>query len=225
MKSAVLLGTALLLAVAGPVEARPGDLSGDSASTRGIIDRYAQCLVKSGRKTLLPIIMEKQDIAGFERWHKRLGGECMFSTGDFYVNAPTSDIRWAIADVLVREDANRQAPSDLSPVAPLSWRADVRSGTNDARTLSISRFGECVVRKDPAATRAVLIADVDSKDEQQKIEALTPALMECLGQGSLKMSPVELRGALAINLYRLNSAARTNHNMTNAGPVPGAGAK
>ncbi|HEY5722470.1 MAG TPA: hypothetical protein VIT45_09115 [Allosphingosinicella sp.] len=152
----------------------------------------------------------------------RIGSVRMSFGGDLY--------RYALADALFsRELASVPAP-DFSGVAKLQhWRvgAQPQRVTAKGKTLSqrkydeamrdynqvvaltyLSHYGECIVRKAPSQSRALLLTVPDSTEEAASFNALRTAFAECLSEGaSLKFSRTTLRGAIAINYYRLARAA------------------
>ena len=74
----------------------------------------------------------------------------------------------------------------------------------------LSRYGECVVRVDPAAARALLLTEPASAEEASRFAAMQTALATCMPPDqSLEFSKVTLRGTVAINYYRLSNAAQT----------------
>ena len=67
--------------------------------------------------------------------------------------------------------------------------------------------GECVVRAAPAPSRAFVETAFGSPEERAAVLPLGPALQHCVGAGSVKLLPQQLRGALANNYMRLAVAA------------------
>lgn len=74
----------------------------------------------------------------------------------------------------------------------------------------LTRFGECVVRRNPTAAHRLVMAPVDSAEERLAMAGVRPQLGLCIGEGQkLGMNLPMLRGSLAYNLYRLASAAKS----------------
>ena len=72
----------------------------------------------------------------------------------------------------------------------------------------LSRYGECVVRADPAGSRALLAAKPETPEEASRFAALRLALATCLPEGhTLEFGKLALRGTIAVNYYRLAKAA------------------
>lgn len=71
----------------------------------------------------------------------------------------------------------------------------------------LSRYGECVVRKNPGSARTWLLAAEGSPADSRAMQEVQPALGACLRAGDqLKFSKEVLRGTLAVNYYRLAHA-------------------
>ncbi len=68
----------------------------------------------------------------------------------------------------------------------------------------LERFGECVVRKNPVASRKLLAASINTTDENRSIEQLQPTFGYCLvGIPTITLSRLSARGIIALNYYRL----------------------
>jgi len=82
-------------------------------------------------------------------------------------------------------------------------------GYEEAKAFNfISRYGECVVRVNPAAVRALLLSRPETDEERTRFTALSTAFGTCLPEGqTLSFGKLPLRGTLAVNYYRLAMAA------------------
>ena len=136
--------------------------------------------------------------------------------------------RYALADALVRRQlAALPAPAldavprltHHEPTEPL--RTDKKGKPLSAKKYQqaldnykeaqafayLSRYGECVVRVNPAAARALLLTEPTSAAETAQFSAMSTALGNCLPEGqSLAFGKLALRGTIAINYYRLAKA-------------------
>ncbi|MFM5916777.1 MAG: hypothetical protein ACKOOL_04490 [Novosphingobium sp.] len=138
-------------------------------------------------------------------------------------------LRFALAEQLVAADFKDKPAAGLSQSAALTHRdppnAEARdrllaSLSNKARRERVrseyeaqlglawlSRYGECVVRSDPASSQAWIVAAEGSPAGDAALQALQPALGTCLRAGDqLKFSKEVLRGTLAVNYFRLAHA-------------------
>jgi hypothetical protein len=198
---------------------------------RALVADYGDCIVKReaarasaailaglGSNELLdryPQLMQESCL------HNRLGErvEVRFA-GDQY--------RFAIADALVRQELAQVPPPILDDVAPLDHRGPAAPPTTDAKGRPLQgraleqamrsyevdraahymwRYGECVVRLDPAAAKALLLTEPASPEEGAQFAAMGAALDTCLGEGrTLEFGKAALRGTIAVNYYRLAKA-------------------
>jgi Ni/Co efflux regulator RcnB len=68
---------------------------------------------------------------------------------------------------------------------------------------AMSRIGECTVRGDLANSKALLATAIGTPEELAAVQNLVPAVSRCIQNGSVKILPEQLRGSIALNLYRL----------------------
>lgn len=133
---------------------------------------------------------------------------------------------YGIAEALVRKDFAATGPLSFADRAPLLHRtpapldeaqlAKLKPKKRDAakesfqkeRTLSlISRFGECATRVAPEAVRKLAKTEVNSSEEEALLRELAPSFGVCLPGGvQLRFNPMQLRGTLMMNYYRLAAA-------------------
>ncbi len=73
----------------------------------------------------------------------------------------------------------------------------------EANERALDEAAECVVRRAPTASRAVFAAPYATPAAAAAIDALRPDLGACLGNNALRLTPFQLRGALALNYLRL----------------------
>jgi hypothetical protein len=195
---------------------------------------YAKCVVERRQAKASEALLANLDNATILRKYRMLiVGDCLkgraFATtkmsfaGDLY--------RYALADALVNRELAALPAPDLTAVPRLQHREpgeEPRRELPNGKQVSekkyqealadhqqeagfayLSRYGECVVRANPAGAKSLLLAAPDSEAETTRIRELQPALSLCLGEGAtLRFGRVALRGTIAINYYRLAHAAR-----------------
>jgi hypothetical protein len=194
--------------------------------TRRLVWDYGRCI----NKTLM------------RRYSSLIDGRCLTmpgTPGALKARFEGDQYRYALADALVgaelravpppvldtvppllHRDAGA-APSQMSktgkPLNPKQYAAALKSYQEDQGTHFLSVYGECVVRVNPAAAKALLMTTPESAEESAKFGAMTTAFATCLPEGrTVAFGKLALRGTVAINYYRLAHAA----------PVPSAvGAK
>jgi hypothetical protein len=138
----------------------------------------------------------------------------------------------SLAEALIKADGLSAPASGFAAVAPLTYAepTPVRTTDRDGKALPQDRieaqqrgiakkvlvntrlrFGECIVRREPALSRAVIDTAIETDAELTAIKALAPAMSECLAPGETAGFDREtLRGAFAVALYRLSHAATSN---------------
>ncbi|MFN3515905.1 MAG: hypothetical protein ACK4YM_01960 [Novosphingobium sp.] len=145
---------------------------------------------------------------------------------------PDVMIRWSIGQALFDRDQARLTATDFSSVPALAYEQPFPVRTTDrdgkpipaervaeqqrrfdekAGDVALSQVGECVVRADAVKARAVLLTPLDTPEELTALQAVAPALSNCLPQGqTLGFDRMSLRGTLAVAYYRLASAVQPN---------------
>jgi len=218
----IVLAVALL---AYPAAGREQSL----AEARDVMRDFAACAVKKAPDRAAAVVLDDLDNRTILSRHGRLvDGNCL--KGNSELRMPGDYLRFAIAEALIAAQLPAVPLNDLSKVAPLTHRehdatefapkpgkkykekelAELEEGRlKDLGEVIISKYGECVVRVDPANSRLMLAAAPSSKEEETVFATLVPALSDCLAAGQqLKMQKAMVRGTIAVNYYRLAKAPR-----------------
>jgi hypothetical protein len=201
---------------------------------RAVVAGYGECIVKREERRASEAILgnvSNDDL--IKRYPQLVRGECVpMLVGDaISMQFGGDQFRYAIADALVRRQLAQVPPPVLDDVPALTHRepgeapnADAKGRPLTGRALQeahrdyqeeqgsayLSRYGECVVRVDPAAAKALLMTEPESGAEAAQFAAMSTALATCLAEGhTLSFGKVALRGTIAVNYYRLAMAART----------------
>ncbi|MGZ8999079.1 MAG: hypothetical protein ACXW2T_09510, partial [Allosphingosinicella sp.] len=130
--------------------------------------------------------------------------------------------RLALFEALYQADFGRSPPPDVQSIPPLLLTNEFDGRPEDVpETMRFMRlFGDCAARRDAAGVHALLRTRIGTDQERVGIEALGPALANCLpAQERLRFSRGVLRGALAEGLYKLR---RMGASVRSAPPQPGA---
>ncbi len=144
-------------------------------------------------------------------------------SGDLYL--------YALAEAVLRLDHVLDAPADFTAVPPLKhrqpqvdetdrayarWGADraeviARDRQNEATQIFLSRYGECIVRHASTPAAALLRSEPFSAAETAAFADLKPMMASCLANADAAISfgRPSLRGAIALNYYRLFAARAT----------------
>jgi hypothetical protein len=201
---------------------------------RALVAEYGDCIVKRETARASAAILAGLDSDELlDRYPQLLQNTCLHTRlGDrVEVRFSGDQYRFAIADALVRSELADVPPPVLDDVPPLDHRGPAGPPTTDAKGRPLEgraleqamrsyevdraahymwRYGECVVRVDPAAAKALLLTDPASAEEGTQFAAMATALGTCLGEGrTLQFGKAALRGTIAVNYYRLARAPRT----------------
>ena len=200
--------------------------------TRQILHRYGACVVKRQQARASEAILADVDNGVLLKKYGRLiDGSCLPAQPGRTVKVrfQGDQYRYALADSLVaREFAGQPAPvldavprldhrepgdppSRLSAkgkaLSERAYQDELRGYELAKANAYLSRFGECVVRNDPAAARALLLTAPTSAEEASRFDAMRTALGTCLPENeTLNFGKLALRGTVALNYYRLAHA-------------------
>jgi hypothetical protein len=216
--------------------AAAADIAHSPDETRQLAYDFAKCVVRyHAAKAAEAVLSDAENATLKKRYDALLDGNCLtlYTHDDSWMNFSGDLFHYALADALFsRELADSPVP-DLSNAPPIEHRGlpdlprplPTNSSDGDKRQYeaalkvfdeakvfrTVSIFGECVVRLDPAGAKALLLTRPTTAEEASRFEALGPALGQCLQKGeTLAFGKAVLRGTIATNYYRLASAARTN---------------
>ena len=211
--------------------AQDSDLS--AKETLLLVHKYGECIVDRQQKRASEAILNNVTNTELIRRYSRLiDGHCLPKQrgGVLKARFQGDQYRYALADALVRKEFSiapalnldavprlyhRDAGLAPSPIGPngkplkdSEYRKLVEKYEQDQAFTYMSRFGECVVRVNPAAARALLLTEAATPKEDAQFAALHTALGTCLPEGrTLELGKQALRGTIAINYYRLAKAA------------------
>ena len=230
----VLLATLALSAALAQPGGQQQESDASSKETRLLIRHYGDCVVSRQQDRAAEAIlanMSNRDL--MRRYPQLIEGRCMpVERGQVVkVSFVGDQFRYALADALVRKELAALPAPDLSAVPRLDHREptppsrfsakgkplrerDYQEAMSrferDRAFTFLSRYGECVVRTDPAAARTLLLAEVGSTAEAAQFASMTNTLGTCLPPGeTLSFGKLALRGTIATNYYRLAKAAQS----------------
>ena len=217
-----------MLTLALAVAASSAD-AGTDRQVRQVFSNFSECAAARHPKDAVEVVLSTMPTKDIFRLHPNLITADCLDSGELRI--PGADfVRYGLAEALIRREFSRGLPADIRQAAPLAHfevnDADYRpkpgkrlkpkalalleENRNKAialRTLSI--YGECVARADPAAALRLVLTNAGSSKETEAFAAMQPVLSSCLPKGQkVALDRAPLRGTLAMNLYRLAKAPR-----------------
>lgn len=164
---------------------------------------YARCIYDLDKRNVDSMLDQVPGTDGYAKAARRAVVNQCLATGD--MRFQHSSIQGAAFIHKYRTSFGRVAPTlrempfdyaALAANAPEEWKG---------RYLAYRRFGECVVRRDPAAARALVMGPIGSDKETAAIRALAPSFSACIDAGvNANFTKERLSGVVAEALYRLS---------------------
>lgn len=220
---------AVLVPQAGLADDKPAE----TAKNRQIMLDYAKCVVKQRHDRVAEAILSNVDNDMIQRQYRDLiRPDCLVKAagGDAAMKFGGDLYRYALADALVNADFAKAPNQDFSNRLPLSHlplpdraafdlqlaevkdkrqRDAMEKGFGKAAgTAWLSNYGECIVRQQPEKARLWLLTSPGVPEEMSRINDIASAFAPCLpaSAGKVRFSRTTMRGAVAINYYRLSMA-------------------
>lgn len=163
--------------------------------------RFARCVAGRRFREANAFVLVVSE-ATWNTLSKKVDSDCVLDavqnpSGEVRLSSNSQDMLFALAEVLVQKRTSALDPVQLALTGPLP-RAD-----------PLMTVGECAVRANATGARNLLKTKLNSKDELQAVNAMTPAFAGCLPKG-LQFRPnlTTLRGMVAVNYYRLANAPK-----------------
>ena len=213
------------LAATSPTLAAPTAL--DASARHALMLRYAACVVQREPEVVRKYLFERASVQDRSEFEKLASVPCVKEAGirdfrSFRAQSAAMAGAWgelALAKLPTTVEAGFAGAAPLVHVRELSMAdydpkkrlnreqfAAVVERSNRDRGVMV--LAECVVRAAPAQSRAFVATGFGSPAEKAAVQPLGPALTSCVGGGSVKLLPQQLRGALAFNYLRLAVAVR-----------------
>ena len=232
MRAIVKAAAVLLILTASGAQAQGGPK--ETAQVRKLMADYARCVVKARRDSASEaIISNANNSTIMKRYPELISGDCLGRTGGSVQMSFGGDLyRYALADALVNTSFAAQGETsfaDRLPLAHLPYPDRAAFDTELAATKNkrkrkreemqnnfdkglaiawLSRYGECVVRRDPVKARLWILTPPEVPEETSRINDLRPTFAACMNEGTMKFSKATMRGTTAINYYRLAMATK-----------------
>jgi hypothetical protein len=200
--------------------------------TRRVFEDYTACVVKAHPKDAAEVVLST--LSGdkiLKAYPNLLSSDCLDPVEASQLQFPSGEfVRYGLAEQLVRREFAGGLPSDFGLAGPIHQMEldessyQPKSGEKatprllaqlqqykerDLATRTLSLYGECVARADPAGALALVLSDASSREEAAAFTRLQPALSSCLVKGTtIQLDKAAIRGSIAMNLYRLAKAPR-----------------
>lgn len=209
-----MIGVALFLLAA---TAEPVITDDDRRTVR----TFAACAVASNPKDAASFVLDPTATMKQGYGRRLFKGRCL---GWGKLSGGAEGYRYAFAEALVLREFPDAPPAGLDqapklnhafltlpPASPGSQPVDPAEAERDRQRavarMALSMLGECVVRTDATTAHGLLHTQPGSAEEGALIQQLQPATEQCVEEGaSLELTKAGLRGAVALNLYRLARA-------------------
>lgn len=202
--------------------------------TRQVISRYGKCVVRrkaDAASTFVLAHQKSKELQGLT-FNDISDRYCLgFAGWDQVVGAyfPSGTLRYTLAEALVLKEFSGNPAQSFAhvPALPPSivdpadfqpkpgqrvskrrnhWLEQSRTAATVAAYMSA--YGECVVRTDPVGSHRLLMTEVTTPQESVELGKLKPALAACIpNQQKMAFNKAGIRGAIAVNYYRLAKAS------------------
>ncbi|HEY1228789.1 MAG TPA: hypothetical protein VGF26_15870 [Ramlibacter sp.] len=222
---------AVLLSLAAQAMILPyaPDDKGTPTEARQVLGDFMRCVVKKHPTDASAVVLSNDFDDSIVRSPKLLTPDCL-AAGRLKI--PDDEfVRYGLAEALIRREYAQGVPTDIKQAAPLAHplidgarigpelparlsrkeRAALEqrqvAAANAARVMS--QYGECVARWDPQGALRLVLTEPSSAPESAAFGALMAPLSNCLpAETTLKVDKAQLRGSIALNLYRLAKGPR-----------------
>ncbi|QNA84294.1 hypothetical protein G4G27_10065 [Sphingomonas sp. So64.6b] len=178
----------------------PGDGHSEREKARAVMNNFAECLDRADHKRVIRLLALPPFSSKARQEMKNVSDQgCMVVRE---LRFDPSLLRGSLFVVLF----NRAAATSEGAVtvAPIDYSADTVGETSPraAQYVTMRQFAACVVKKDPANSRAVVASAAGSDSERLAYSNLSPALSDCIIGDKVKFSKQVVSGLLAEVLYR-----------------------
>lgn len=207
---AALIGTAAT-AQRVPVPERPSNFqpSGPKVGakdTRRVVQDFSRCMTRRHMSGVAQFLDQKMD--RLSPVLRSVAPECLgnsFDSDESMLRGSADTYRMALAESYLVRKYREAGLGDVTKIAVLYPAAQGHQAEQGLGPLS-----ECIIRKAPGQSWALLRTDAASAEEKAAFNALAPAMETCIPRGTtLKMQVFFMRGAIAEAFYQLSKAPRT----------------
>jgi hypothetical protein len=178
---------------------------------RLLVSEFAGCVISHDRKHVDSYLATPPDSAESDRLWPTIAQTACLSIG--VLTLTDAGFRGSAYNRLYKSDFGKKGPSDFSAVAPIDYGRGLDPSVAQHRTnIAARQFADCVVRADPANSKALVLSRIAGGDETAAFDRLQPAARNCLNRGmSVTFSKAALRALVGEVIYRLSRAAGPGH--------------
>lgn len=173
----------------------------DPTLVRATFEAFARCIVGSQRGSVERALSLSPIGKLYSQALTALSDQACLRGGSLEMDYPL--LRGALFIALYNADYRRNN-GNIAP-QPLDFSEDVggASTPEERRYIGLRQFADCVVRADPAASRALTLSRAGSSAENAAFSTLTAQLGPCINNGqTIGFSRIVLAGLIAETLYR-----------------------
>lgn len=175
----------------------------DATKARVMLARYATCIVQYRQAATVDYLAAYPFSKTATAAEKKLANSNCLSEGKLSFNS--DGLRGALFTALYIRDFSNEVP--VLQAQPIDFKADTGGdSSDDAKKYIVMReLGECLIRKEPAQARRLVLGPVGSDNESMAFRSLAPLLGECLPSNiTTKIDKSGLIQIVAEVLYRLS---------------------
>jgi hypothetical protein len=164
---------------------------------------YSRCVVNLDKRGAARLMDMIPGTAAYTQMAKRVAVNSCMAVGDMKITH--SALQGALYAYRYRADFGTRAPALKTD--PIDYAAIAGSAESPwaGRYVAYHKLAQCVVRADPIAARALVMAPIGSANETGAVQTLAGQLGTCLDKGAtVNLTKERLTGLVAEALYRLS---------------------
>ena len=220
----------VLLFVAVSATARTASYGATDHATRQEFENFSDCTVERNPRAAAELVMStelKENI--LERHSGLVSSDCIPRAGKELRLRPEW-VQYGLAEALLRREYSGGLPTDIELAGPIphvefeesddqsnrtkivspeEWAELQKRRTAELGYRALSLYTECIARIQPSVVLSLVLSAPDSDQETEAFDAMKASLSSCMTKDqTVILDKALLRGALAMNLYRLAHAPR-----------------
>ena len=180
------------------------DKTGDPVALQRLIYDFGACVIRSKKRVVLPFLDTFPFSPEAAKASSRVTIDDCVDSGEMRFSPEA--LRGPMYQALYRTDFGKTPVTGLRDVPPVDYTAGAQVQPGDTR-LALRHFADCVVRKDEAGTRKLILSGVGSSEEASAVQSLVPLMNGCVEKGNeVRFTKPLLRALFAETSYRLSVA-------------------